>query len=220
MQDTDDAISAEASAAARPTNRRRQKERTRQAILQSALDSFGEKGFDSTTTRTIAERAGVNHAMIKYYFKNKRSLWDEAVEFMFDRLTQAVDAAGIDEMDLDDLGKWKVFLRRYVRYCAEHPEHARIMVQENMRVGPRLDWTVSNFIRPGHERMQPLTERLVAQGHLPDVERSSLTYMFVGAAQLIFALAPEVERTRDYDPLTEEAIEAHIDAMLKVFLRE
>ena len=43
----------------RTNARKRQKERTRQAILESALNCFGDKGFDGTTTRAIADGAGV-----------------------------------------------------------------------------------------------------------------------------------------------------------------
>jgi TetR/AcrR family transcriptional regulator len=50
-------------------------ESPRGRILAAARWSFAENGFDSTTTRSIAERAGVNLAMLHYYFDSKEALY-------------------------------------------------------------------------------------------------------------------------------------------------
>jgi len=47
----------------------------RARILEAARDAFAEKGLDATTTRTIAERAEVNLAMVHYYFGSKVQLY-------------------------------------------------------------------------------------------------------------------------------------------------
>ena len=78
-------VKSAGEAAEQPTQRTLQKEATRAAILQSALQIFSERGFDGGSTRDIAEHAGVHHALIKYYFDNKDTLWRAAVTFLFDR---------------------------------------------------------------------------------------------------------------------------------------
>jgi AcrR family transcriptional regulator len=45
-----------------------------QKIIYSARKIFYEKGFKKATTRLIAENANVNHAMIHYYFRDKKKL--------------------------------------------------------------------------------------------------------------------------------------------------
>jgi TetR/AcrR family transcriptional regulator, regulator of cefoperazone and chloramphenicol sensitivity len=47
----------------------------RGAILRAALETFGRDGFKATTTRDIAERAGVSLPALKYYFGNKEGLY-------------------------------------------------------------------------------------------------------------------------------------------------
>lgn len=47
----------------------------RTAILRAALETFGRDGFKATTTRHIAERAGVSLPALKYYFGNKEGLY-------------------------------------------------------------------------------------------------------------------------------------------------
>lgn len=49
---------------------------TEQFILQCAEEVFLERGFDGAKTTEIAKRAGVNHAMIHYYFRTKQNLFN------------------------------------------------------------------------------------------------------------------------------------------------
>ncbi|WP_372088987.1 CerR family C-terminal domain-containing protein [Tistrella mobilis] len=48
---------------------------TREALIRAAIDVFGRDGFDATRTRTIAETAKVNQALIGYHFRNKEGLY-------------------------------------------------------------------------------------------------------------------------------------------------
>jgi AcrR family transcriptional regulator len=53
----------------------------REHILIVAEALFGEKGFDGTSVRDIAQQAGVNLAMISYYFGSKEKLLEAMIEF-------------------------------------------------------------------------------------------------------------------------------------------
>jgi AcrR family transcriptional regulator len=53
----------------------------REHILIVAEELFAEKGFDGTSVRDIAQQAGVNLAMISYYFGSKEKLLESLVEF-------------------------------------------------------------------------------------------------------------------------------------------
>lgn len=52
----------------------RKGERTRAQILEASLDLFRERGYDETTMRAIAERAGVAVGNAYYYFRSKEHL--------------------------------------------------------------------------------------------------------------------------------------------------
>jgi AcrR family transcriptional regulator len=52
----------------------------REHILNVAEELFAEKGFDGTSVRDIAQRAGVNLAMISYYFGSKEKLLESLIE--------------------------------------------------------------------------------------------------------------------------------------------
>ncbi len=55
-------------------------EETRGRILEAALELFAASGFEGASTRTIAERAGVNLPAIQYYFGSKEGLYRAVVE--------------------------------------------------------------------------------------------------------------------------------------------
>jgi AcrR family transcriptional regulator len=48
----------------------------REHILNVAEELFAEKGFDGTSVRDIAQRAGVNLAMIPIILGPKRNCWN------------------------------------------------------------------------------------------------------------------------------------------------
>lgn len=48
---------------------------TEKKILEVAKKIFREKGFDGTKTQEIADEAGINKALLHYYFKTKSSLF-------------------------------------------------------------------------------------------------------------------------------------------------
>ena len=53
----------------------------KETIIESAIKLFGSQGFEGTSVREIAADAGVNVAMINYYFGSKDKLFESVVEF-------------------------------------------------------------------------------------------------------------------------------------------
>src|SRR5688572_25717559 len=57
----------------------------RQDILSAAEQLFSQKGFKGTTTKELADKAGVHEAVLFRHFKNKRDLYRETVELKLAR---------------------------------------------------------------------------------------------------------------------------------------
>jgi AcrR family transcriptional regulator len=62
-----------------PAARPRDSAATRQALVDAGRTLFATVGYDATTVRAIADRAGVNQALLFRYFGNKEGLFAEAV---------------------------------------------------------------------------------------------------------------------------------------------
>ena len=102
----------------------------REHILIVAEELFAEKGFDGTSVRDIAQQAGVNLAMISYYFGSKEKLLESLVEL------RAGYAYGIlEELNKDEsLSPWDKIDRLvdfYVDRILSNLRFHNIMYQES-----------------------------------------------------------------------------------------
>lgn len=198
----------------------RQKEATRAAILQAALEEFSERGFDGASTRDIAAKAGVHHALIKYHFNSKDELWRSAVTFLFERQARDLTLPGPDDPQYPDRKAYAAeIIRQVVLYSARHPEHARLMVQETCRDSERFHWAADTFIKRTGAAAGLFIRLLQRDGILPQASVPALVYIFVGASQLFYTLAPEVRRVWGVDPSDPAVIEDHVNALIAVMVR-
>ncbi|MBN6190808.1 MULTISPECIES: TetR/AcrR family transcriptional regulator [Microbacterium] len=92
---------------------------SRERILAAAVDEFGEQGYDGSTVRSIAGRAGVDSALVHHYFGTKADLFAEAVGIP---LRPDIDVPGIVAGPRDEVGERLV---RYVLEAFERPEVRR-----------------------------------------------------------------------------------------------
>lgn len=198
--------------------RARQREATRASILQAALDAFSERGFDGVSTREIAARAGAHHALIKYHFESKDLLWRAAVTYLFQRQMEELDTPS-PEGFADARAYAKEMIRRRAYYWARHPEHARLMVQESCTDSERFRWMTDQFIAHTSRVSEQFIRFLQEQGLAPQASVPALVYIYVGAAQLFYTLAPEVRRVWNLDPADPQVIEDHVEALVAVLIR-
>ncbi|MBJ7331643.1 MAG: TetR family transcriptional regulator [Solirubrobacteraceae bacterium] len=93
-------------------SRRTQSERraaTRGALLDAAIVSLVEDGYANTTTRKIADRAGVSQGTQQHYFATKHELVVEAMRYAAEQLTADV-AQRIDLRDFLNAEKQEAML--------------------------------------------------------------------------------------------------------------
>jgi AcrR family transcriptional regulator len=192
---------------------------SRERILHAAIDLFAQKGFDGSTTREIASRAGVNHGLIPYYFGAKEKLWRAAVDRAFGQLGTGLRAVLDDPGIGDDRERAGLMIRNYVRFVAEHPEFVRLMHEEGKRRGPRMRWLVDRHVRPLYEAVSGLMSRAQSRGALPaDIDPVHYHYILAGAAGVIFHQAEECKRLAGIDPFDEAAVEQHARVVEFLFL--
>jgi len=119
------AANAKPRRAPEPAERQRDAERTRQRIVDAALEEFAEKGFAGARIRSIADRAGVNSQLISYYFGGKEGLYHEILGRWHQR------EARIEEQDLT-LGD---AVAAYLEAGFDQPELMRIFIWEGLTGG-------------------------------------------------------------------------------------
>jgi AcrR family transcriptional regulator len=188
-------------------------------ILAAALACFAEHGFDGTTTRQIAAKAGVNLGLIQYYFGGKLELWRAAVDRAFADLRVGMRDVLAEPDPVDDVRRTRLLIRRYVRFVATHTEFIHLMHDEGKRDGPRMRWLTDRHVRPLFDSMRGLIEHAQARGRLPSgIDPMHFHYVLVGAVGMLFHQAAECRRITGQDPFDEAVIEAHADAVEALFL--
>jgi AcrR family transcriptional regulator len=65
---------------AEPTSREERRRRTEAGILQEARRLFAEEGFERATIRAVAQRAGVDPALVMQYYGSKEGLFAAAMK--------------------------------------------------------------------------------------------------------------------------------------------
>jgi AcrR family transcriptional regulator len=77
-------MAARSEETARRSGRRPGDARTKGAIAAAARRRFGQAGYEATTIRAIADEAGVDPALVLYFFGSKDGLFAASVDWPFD----------------------------------------------------------------------------------------------------------------------------------------
>lgn len=204
----------------RPKTARKQQQRsvvTQQKLLDAATEAFSENGFKGTSTRDIAERAGVHHPLITYHFKNKDQLWRAATDRIFREFNIALVKAMAEVSEQDPRGRAVAFVRTYVRYAHQQPALHKIILQESSRPSARLDWLIESHLRPLFTEVVKAIEELQARGIAPPGDPALLFNMIRVSAGGLLALALEIKGTSDIDFDDDGELDKLTDMIVQVF---
>lgn len=174
------------------------------------------QGYDSTSTRTIATKAGVCQAAVDFHFGSKDDLWRAAAEKAFGEFHTTFGTALETTAHLDPRSRAEELITEAVVFFAKHPELHRFLT--NTTPGPRLQWLIKTHIQPLHEVFDALIADLDAdlEDEVPD--RSHLFYMFIGAASTPYEMAEEFQEVNGTSPFDAEAVTRHARSMILTFL--
>lgn len=204
-----------------PKPPRKQQQRslvTQQKLLDAAIEAFSENGFKGTSTRDIAERAGVHHPLITYHFKNKDTLWRAAANRVFGDFQRSL-AASLQEHDGKDPKEHMASLvRGYVHYAKNHPAMHKVMVQEASYPNPRLDWLIETHLKPLFDATFVLFEELQALGVAPPGNPRLLVNMIRLSSGGLLALGNELKASSGIDVNDDATLDEIADLIVSVFL--
>ncbi len=205
--------------AARPARKQQQRSIvTQQKLLDAAIEAFSENGFKGTSTRDIAERAGVHHPLITYHFKNKDQLWRAAADRVFSEFGESVDRALSKTHENDAKGRVVKMIHAYVRFAHDQPALHKVLVQEASYANSRLDWLIETHLRPFFEANVEHIRVLQSDGIAPAGDPALLYHMIRISAGGLLAIALEMRGTSGFDITTEESLEHLSDMIVRVFL--
>ena len=183
-------------------------DQTRTRILDAAIREFSSNGLAGARTEQIAEAAGVNKALLYYYFRSKDELYQAALE----TVVEGVRANSFAVLETDAPAG-----ERFLRIALNHfdrmysnREFQSLMQQEMIRLhrgeANALGPIAEKLMRPLWSRVDTLVEEGIAAGELIPVEWTQLIYAGLGANVFYFLSAPLTKLAQGYDPLTPAAL--------------
>ena len=106
---------------------------SKRRILLAAEELFSEKGFDGARVDDIAEKAGVNKALIYYYFKSKRNILEELLGNLVEELVRWGYVAAEEFMDFGSGETMRQQVEEFYEFMESKKDTLRIMLMESLK---------------------------------------------------------------------------------------
>lgn len=190
---------------------------TRGRILEAALAEFAANGLAGARTETIAAAAGVNKALLYYYFESKEKLYAATLEMIAERVRERSMAIFAREASAGERAL-RAALDHFDRILTQREFHS-LMQQEMIRLhkgeAGELPILARRIFAPLHERFRTLLGEGVAAGELIDADWLQVMLAAIGANVFYFLSAPMWRLTELFEPFDQEVLRARRIAIVK-----
>jgi TetR/AcrR family transcriptional regulator len=173
------------------TRRQARSADTRAAILAAAEQIFAKSGLAGARTDAIAVSAGVNKALLYYYFKSKGGLYEAVVEDHFREFNrQALEVLAAP-------GAARTVLLRYVSlyfdFISARQRYAALYQQLMTARGGPLERLVRKYFVPRSAAFNKLLERGIRDGEFRRTDARHTAISIVGLIVFYFSAAPVLQ---------------------------
>ena len=176
-------------------NEQPEKQTKEQAILLAAEQEFLSKGYDGARTISIADAAGVTHAMLHYYFRTKEQLFEHILnEKMALMASSMVAVMGNPSLPLvERIGQG---IGQHFDFLMANPELPRFIINEVTTHPDRLRIMQENIVRIAGVLFAQLQQEIDAAAGRGEVERMDVRMLIMDMLSLNilpFLIYPVVE---------------------------
>ena len=145
---------------------------TENQILEAAKLVFQSKGMDGARMQEIADMAGINKAMLHYYYRSKQLLFEAVFKHAFFLLAPQLNKILNDDSGIES--KIRNFTFNYISFIIEHPYLPNFIIQELNR-NPQF---VENFRHmegfPNIEKFKKQLQEEIEQGIIAPIKAEQL----------------------------------------------
>lgn len=160
-----------------------EKQNKEQQILAAAEQEFLAKGYDGARTTSIAQAAGVTHAMLHYYFRTKEQLFERIVDEKFETMSHSMFAI-MGDPSLPIVERIKGGIEAHFDFVAQNPLLPRFVINEIISRPERynvLYKRVGAIIDNVYRGLQSEINRLAERG---EIERVDIKMLFISIMSL------------------------------------
>lgn len=195
---------------------------TEQAILKAAEELFLERGFEQTTTKQIAQRAGCNQALLHYYYRTKDNLFVQIFEEKAKFIATHFLDINLTAQTLEERISQMVEL--HFELFRKNPRLVPFLLKEVLsdpvRVAPILDKIKQYMVKIFGKIDEALHEE-IEKGAARPVSTLNVILTLVSLDMAPFIIAPVLQRVLD---LTDEQLDEQLDKrkpeVVEILLRQ
>ena len=179
-------------------------EESRAAILKAAVREFSEEGVAGARTEAIAHSAGVNKALLYYYFKDKDALYRAVLDQVFGGLGAAIQRAL--SQDLFPREQLTAYVCAHFDYIASNPLYPRIVQGEFLRAGhgdpSRIQRMAKQYFQPVFQQLAALLKEGARSGDFRPVDPMHFIPSMISVIAFYFNTAPVMKVMIAGDPMS------------------
>jgi TetR/AcrR family transcriptional regulator len=177
---------------------------SRAAILRAAERIFAEQGLAGARTEAIAQAAGVNKALLYYYFRSKNALFMAVIEEHlkeFERRAQEVlgAAGGVRS-------KLLAYVNMHFDFISARRFFPALLQRTMLMGGPGLYRLRRRWALPVMRRLVGLIEQGVRDGELRPVDGGHTLVSLVSLTVHYFAAAPIIRAVGGFNPYDKKRL--------------
>lgn len=195
---------------------RGQPEESRAAILKAAAQEFAEFGVAGARTDAIAREAGVNKALLYYYFKDKETLYGSVLDDAFAGLKAAVFA--VLDGPLPAREKIIAYAGAYFDFIAANQTYPRLMQREMMRAregkSQYIEKIIKSYIQPIFAKVSGVLREGIKSGEFRAVDPAQFVPSMIAMIVFYFSSAPMMQKIVGFNPLAVDRIAERRAAVL------
>ena len=172
-------------------------ESTEQKILQAAREEFIKTGLKGARMQEIADRAGVNKALLHYYFRSKEKLYEASIRDVVETLWGTIEKQLSELKSQPDLQEYiRLVVTSYIQTMSVNPLFVRIMIREVADGGTILSQlaqkVVARFGSVPKGMLQALAEQ-IKKGKVKKINPVDIFLNMMGMCMVTFIMQPVVE---------------------------
>ena len=191
---------------------------TEEKIKEAARIVFHAKGFSATRTRDIADEAGINLALLNYYFRSKEKLFDIIMqESIFDFMKSLASVINNADSNLEE--KITSIIERYIEQLSRNPEMPLFIMSELKR-------NPENFMSKHNPKSLLLDsvfskqyQEAVQEGRIANIPFLHFLMNIMGLTIFPFIASPMLKRIGDFSDEEYLALMNQRKAMIPTWIQ-
>jgi len=170
------------------TTHKRDASASRETIIKNAIQLFSKKGYASASMEELASMSHLNKAMIFYYFKNKKGLYEAVMQKVLQEIQQAIIEENKQHQKPED--ELAGFIRTYARFAYTHPYLPALLLKELSDSGAVLPEMLFTSMRRLFALFSDILRRGEANGCFQNVIPMIVYFMVLGTLNLMVTTKP------------------------------